>query len=116
MHILYYPFSHRNILNYVFQYQDSERDILLHFTTLYPPLSSSGQSSWLHIRKAGFNSRCCQIFWEVVGLEQGPLSLVSTIEMLLGRKVAASAYKSENTAVGIGHADYTTHSIRKIWH
>jgi hypothetical protein len=27
-----------------------------------------------------------QIFWEVVGLERGPLSLVSTIEELLGRK------------------------------
>jgi hypothetical protein len=27
-----------------------------------------------------------QIFWEVVGLERGPLSLVSTIEALLGRK------------------------------
>jgi hypothetical protein len=30
------------------------------------------------------------MFWEVVGLEMGPLSLVSTIEELLERKVAAS--------------------------
>jgi hypothetical protein len=28
-------------------------------------------------------------FWELVGLERGPLSLVSTIEELLDRKVAA---------------------------
>jgi hypothetical protein len=41
------------------------------------------------------------MFWEVVGLERGPLSLVSTIEELLGRKVAAPVYKTENTAVGI---------------
>jgi hypothetical protein len=30
-----------------------------------------------------------QIFWEKVGLERGPLSLVSTTEELLGKKVAA---------------------------
>jgi hypothetical protein len=41
-----------------------------------------------------------------VGLERGPLSLVSTIEELLDRKVAAPVYKAENTAVGIRHADH----------
>jgi hypothetical protein len=35
---------------------------------------------------------------KVVGLERGPLSLVSTIEELLDRKVAAPVYKTENTA------------------
>jgi hypothetical protein len=30
-----------------------------------------------------------QIFWEVVGLERGPLSLVRTTEELLESKVAA---------------------------
>jgi hypothetical protein len=50
-----------------------------------PPLWSSGQSSWIHIQRLGFDSRSYQIFWEVVGLERGPLSLVSTIEELLGR-------------------------------
>jgi hypothetical protein len=35
---------------------------------------------------AGFDIRRYQIFWESVGLEMGPLSLVSTIEELLGRK------------------------------
>jgi hypothetical protein len=33
-------------------------------------------------RGPGSDSRHYQIFWEVVGLEQGPLSLVSTIEKL----------------------------------
>jgi hypothetical protein len=40
---------------------------------------------------AGFDSRRYQIFWEVVDLERGPLSLVSTIEELLGRKSSVSA-------------------------
>jgi hypothetical protein len=35
--------------------------------------------------RSGFDYWRYQIFWEVVGLEQGPLSLVSTVE-LLGRK------------------------------
>jgi hypothetical protein len=45
-----------------------------------PLLWSSGQSSWLQIQRSGVDSRRYQIFWEVVGLERGPLSLVSTIE------------------------------------
>jgi hypothetical protein len=55
-----------------------------------PPLWSSGQSSWLQIQWSGFDSRRYQILWEVVGLERGPLSLVSTVEELLGRKSSAS--------------------------
>jgi hypothetical protein len=49
------------------------------------PVWPSGQSSWLQIQRTGFDSWRCQIFWEVVGLEWGPLTLVSTIEYLLGR-------------------------------
>jgi hypothetical protein len=48
-------------------------------------------------------------------MEQGPLSLVSTIEELLDRKVAAPVCKTENTAVGIRHADHVAPSIRKSW-
>jgi hypothetical protein len=44
------------------------------------------QSSWLQIRRSGFDSRRYQIFWEVLDLERGPFSLVSTTEELLGRK------------------------------
>jgi hypothetical protein len=54
----------------------------------WPPLWSSGQSSWLQIRMPGFDSRLYQEK-KVVGLERGPLSLVSTAEELLDRKVAA---------------------------
>jgi hypothetical protein len=52
---------------------------------------------------------------KVVGLERGPLSLVSTTEELLDRKVSAPVYKTENTAVGILHADHVAPSIRKRW-
>jgi hypothetical protein len=51
-----------------------------------PLLWSSGHCSWLQIQRSGVDSRRYQIFWEVVALERGPLSLVSTIEELLGRK------------------------------
>jgi hypothetical protein len=50
---------------------------------------------------------------KIVGLERGPLSLVSTIEELLDREVVAPVYKIENTAVGIRHADHVAPSIRK---
>jgi hypothetical protein len=91
---------------------------------LRPPLWSSGQRSWLQIRRPGFDSRHYQIFWEkkkkkerkqVVGLERGPLSLVSTTEELLDKKVAAPVKKIENTAVGIRHADHVAPFIRKSW-
>jgi hypothetical protein len=73
---------------------------------------SSGQSSWLQIRRPGLDSPHYQKK-KVVGLERGPLSLVSTTEELLDRKVAAPVYKTENTAVGIRHADHVAPSIRK---
>jgi hypothetical protein len=47
------------------------------------PLWSSGQSSWLQIQSYGFDSQLYQIFWEVVGLERGLLSLVIIPEELL---------------------------------
>jgi hypothetical protein len=74
------------------------------------PLWSSGQSSCLQIQRSGIDSRRCQISWEVVGLERGPLSLVSTNEELhLKEKVAASAQKADTTAVGIRRVDYEKH-------
>jgi hypothetical protein len=55
-----------------------------------PPLWSGGQSSWLQIQRSGFDSLRYQIFCEVVGLERGTLSLVSTTEELLERKRSGS--------------------------
>jgi hypothetical protein len=74
------------------------QDLCSHFYVLImlllgadcPPLWSSGQSSWLRIQRSGFESRSYQIFWEVVGMERGPLSLVSTIEEPHGRKSSGS--------------------------
>jgi hypothetical protein len=60
----------------------------------WPPLWSSGQSSWIQIQKFGFDSRCYQIFWEAVGLERGPLCLVSSTEELLERKSSGSGLEN----------------------
>jgi hypothetical protein len=53
-----------------------------------PPLWSRDQSSWLQIRRPGFDSQHYQKK-KFVGLERGALGLVSTSEELLDRKVAA---------------------------
>jgi hypothetical protein len=41
-------------------------------------------------QRSGLDSRSYQIFWGALGLERGPLSLVSIIEELLGRKGSGS--------------------------
>jgi hypothetical protein len=66
-----------------------------------PPLWSSGQSSWLQIQRPGFDPWRYQIFWEVVGVGRDPLSLVSTIEELLGRKSSGLGLESRE----YGHRD-----------
>jgi hypothetical protein len=45
-------------------------------------------------RRPGLDARRYHIFWDVVGLQRGPLSLVSTIEKLLGRKNNGSCLES----------------------
>jgi hypothetical protein len=51
-------------------------------------------------RGPGFDSQRYQIFWEVVGLERGPLSLVRIIEKLLEWKSSGSG--QENRINGRG--------------
>jgi hypothetical protein len=51
-------------------------------------------------REPGFDSRPCQIFWEVVDLERGPLSLVSTIEELLRRNSSNSGLETRENGRG----------------
>jgi hypothetical protein len=62
----------------------------------WPPLWSNRESSWLQIQRCVFDFRRYQVFWEVVGLERGPLSLVSTTEELLGRKSSGSVLESRD--------------------
>jgi hypothetical protein len=45
-------------------------------------------------RGTGFDSRLIQIFWEVVGLERGPLSLLRIIEELLECKSSGSGLEN----------------------
>jgi hypothetical protein len=64
-------------------------------------------------RGFGFDSRCYQIFWEVVGLERGPLSLVNITEELFERKSSGSESRISRLTAGIRCADHATPSIRK---
>jgi hypothetical protein len=66
------------------------------FTTIWLSLWSSGQDSWLQIHRSGFDSWHYQIFWEVVGLERGPLNLVGTSEDLLERNSSSSSLENRD--------------------
>jgi hypothetical protein len=66
-----------------------------------PPLSSSGQSSWLQSQRSGLDSQSYHISWEVLGLERGPLNLVSTTEDQFGRKSSDSGLESQEYCLGI---------------
>jgi hypothetical protein len=79
-------------------------------------LRSSGQSSWLQIQRSKFDSRSYQMLWVVVGLERGPLSLMSTTEeLLVKKKVVGSGLEIRDTAVGIRRADHAAPPISKSW-
>jgi hypothetical protein len=64
--------------------QEASADIYIY---IYRLCGLVVKSSWLQIRRPGFDSQHYQK--KVVGLERGPLSLVSKTEELLDRKVAA---------------------------
>jgi hypothetical protein len=75
MFLLYVPFTEHTLF-----------ELIMHTFICNISKWISGQTSWLQIERSGFDSRCYQIFLKAVGLERGPLNLVSTIEELLGRK------------------------------
>jgi hypothetical protein len=62
-----------------------------------------------------FDSRRYQIFWEIVGLEWCPLSLVSITEELF-QIIAAPEKKTRLMAVGIRSAEHATPFILKGRH
>jgi hypothetical protein len=109
---------HSDILE-MFSDRDMEKysvyDLHQYMYALRLSLWPSGHSSWLQIERPGFDSWLYHIFWEVLGLERGPLSLASTIEELLERK--SSGFGLEKRDYGHrGSAALTTRhpSIRKI--
>jgi hypothetical protein len=68
-------------------------------------------------RSPGFDSRRYQIFWVVVGLERGPLSLVMPIEELLDKISSGSGLDSRDWRPWGPVALTTWHpSIRKSWY
>jgi hypothetical protein len=64
-------------------------------------------------RGPGFDTLHYQIFWEVVGLERDPLSLVRITEEPLEWKSSGSGSRKPRSAVGICCADHATSSIHK---
>jgi hypothetical protein len=101
-----------------------ETSIVNDFNT--PPLLCSGQSSCIQIQRSGLDSRRYQIFWEVVGLEQGPLSVVKITEKLfqgnggsvalttwhlLSAKLALNSPTSGGRSVGIVHLRTTDYEV-----
>jgi hypothetical protein len=63
----------------------------------------------------GFNSRCYQIFSEVVGLERGPLWLVSILRSYLNGRVAAPSLENRDQQPWWSfNADHVAPSIRKV--
>jgi hypothetical protein len=63
-----------------------------------------------------FDSRRYQIFWEVVGVERGPLRLVRIIEELLEWKSSGSCLENRINGRRIRCANHATPSILKSWH
>jgi hypothetical protein len=66
------------------------------------------------VRVPGFDSRRCQIFWEVMGLERGPLSLVRITEELLQWKSSGSASRKSRLAACGSIALTTRHYPQKL--
>jgi hypothetical protein len=82
-----------------------------------PPLWSSAQRFWIQIQRSWFDYRRHQIFWEVLGLERGPLSLVNATEELLGRNDSGSGLENRDYGRRGSAALTTRHpSIHKSWH
>jgi hypothetical protein len=81
-----------------------------------PPLWFSGQSSWLHIQRSGFDSRLRRTFSKQWVWNRVYSASWVQLRTNLKEKVAAPVYKTENTAVGIRRADHATPSICKRWH
>jgi hypothetical protein len=66
-----------------------------------PPLRSSGQSSWLQIQRSRVRFLALpDFFWEVVGLERGPLSLVMIIAALFQGNSGSGLENRKFTTVG----------------
>jgi hypothetical protein len=91
-------------MNSIFKYYLERNDHHFRLVITVPGYRSRGPGS---IRGA---TRFSEKQW---GLKRGPLSLVSTLEELLGRKVAAAVQEAENMAVGIRHVDQAAPSIHK---
>jgi hypothetical protein len=81
-------------------YWVEQSEIFLHLVFRWPLLWSSGQISRLQMQRSQVRFPALPHLWEVVGLERRPVSLVSTIEELLGRNSSCSGLKSREYSCG----------------
>jgi hypothetical protein len=97
------------------------RTICLHLQSMWwlmyhfqanTPLWSSSRGSCLQIRRSGFISWSCRIFWEVVRMGRVHSVLWVRLGSSLWEEVAAPVWR----AMGIRHADHMAPSICKSWH
>jgi hypothetical protein len=105
------------VLSYKHHFLQFQMNCVCYAQSSQPPHWSNGQSPWLQTQRSEFDSRLYQTFREVVGLELGPLSLVSTIEEQLGRKSSGFGIESREYGRRGSAALTTLHPfIRKRWH
>jgi hypothetical protein len=82
--------SSRNICIYALQ----QFSFVTYFTILSQLSPLWSRVPGYRSRGPRFDSRCYQIFWEVVGLERGPLSLMRIIEELFEWKSSGSGQEN----------------------
>jgi hypothetical protein len=100
-----------------FSWTASKRIFNIHGYLIFCILLETNASGeiYFHIRTKQQWLRTFAEWWpftQVVGVERGPLSLVSTTEELLERKSMGSCLENRE----YGHADHMTPSIRKSSH
>jgi hypothetical protein len=70
----------------------------------------------LEVKGSGSIPGATRFFWEVMGLERGPLSLMSTTEELLGRESSESCLEIQQYGSRDPSRWPRGSSIRKSWH
>jgi hypothetical protein len=85
------------------------------FLSQWPPLWSSGQSSWLQIQRPQVRFPTLRDFLRSSGSGTGPLSLVRVTKEILGWKSSGSGSKNPRlTAVGVRCVDHASPSPQKL--
>jgi hypothetical protein len=91
---LNYPEPHPYLLSYRNRILQQINYISVGCNNTRPPLWSSDQSFWLQIQRSRVRFQTLPDFQTSSGLERDSLSLMSTIEQLLGRNISGSGLEN----------------------